>query len=141
MKLYPLSVTLVEKKLEFCWNYDSGPLCCAKLSVSLRGLQKCSFSSVTLHTTHANFNIDLGSPISFSTGFFFFFCYNYGFILLLLICIISALVLLSSVQGQRNFSCPKEIKAEEESGSKLPKMRQLASDHLAFRGELSSPGF
>lgn len=28
-RLYPLSVTLVENKLEFCCNYDNEPLCCA----------------------------------------------------------------------------------------------------------------
>lgn len=72
-RLHPLSVALVENKLEFCWNYDSGPLCCAELSVSLRGLQKCSFASVTIHTTQANFNIDLGRAISSFTFFFFFF--------------------------------------------------------------------
>lgn len=50
---------------------------CAVLN-SCRGLQKCSFASVTLHKTRANFNTGLGSPISSFTvllgclfGFFF----------------------------------------------------------------------
>lgn len=45
-------------------------LCAVLNSVSFRALQKCSFASVMLHTTHADFSIGLGSPISSFTGFF-----------------------------------------------------------------------
>lgn len=118
---------------------------CAVLnSVSLRGLQKCSFASVTLHKTHANFNTDLGNPISSFTVFFVSLFVFPVTITVSFCCCWFALHLHSFCwavfKGRGTFPAPKKSKAEEESGGKLPYVRLLVCEHLACGGELSSPG-